>query len=208
MIITTVSDAIKEILLNTTLSLTPQEIKDVIKARYPQFHNTESHQRNVSKGHYNSLDHALLAQIYGVVRTKEDFFCDTSFKPMKISLTRAELAEELPTIEDFESTSGKVYIIKTGTHTKDGKEIIKIGHTTQEIQQRISQLYTTGVPFEFTIHAIHQIQNHIELEQALHKLLSKFRLNKSREFFTEDALPYVDKIIEIHRAIQNTTNLI
>lgn len=125
---------------------------------------------------------------------------------MKIFLTRAELAEELPTIEDFESTSGKVYIIKTGTHTKDRKEIIKIGHTTQEIQQRISQLYTTGVPFEFTIHAIHQIQNHIELEQALHKLLSKFRLNKSREFFTEDALPYVDKIIEIHRAIQNITN--
>jgi hypothetical protein len=205
MTIKTISDAIKEVLLSSASPLTPQEIRDTIKARHPQLYNTESHQRNVSKGHYNSLDHALLAQIYGMTRTNEDFFCDTSFKPMKISMSRAELAEELPTIEDFEGTSGKVYVLKTGTHTKDGKEIIKIGHTTQEVQQRISQLYTTGVPFEFTVHAIYQTQNHIELEQALHKLLLKFRLNKSREFFTEDALPYVDKIVEIHRTIQGTS---
>lgn len=205
MITTTLFEAVKEVLSQSEFSLTPQEIRKAIKAEYQQFYNTESHQRNVAKGHYQNIDHALLAQIYGLVRTKEEFFCDTSFKPMKISLARAELIEELPEVEDFESTAGKVYILKTGTHTKNGKEIIKIGHTTQEVSQRIAQLYTTGVPFEFTIHAIYQIQNHIELEQALHKLLVKFRLNKSREFFTEEALAFVDQIVEVHRAIQSTS---
>ncbi|MDF2077101.1 GIY-YIG nuclease family protein [Pseudomonas mendocina] len=204
MIITTLFDAVKNALSKSESSLTPQEIRERIKLEHPQFYNTESHQRNVTKGHYKNTDHALLAQIYGLVRTKDEFFCDTSFKPMKISISRAELVEDLPEIEDFENTAGKVYILKTGTHTKDGKEIIKIGHTTQEVTQRISQLYTTGVPFEFKIHAVYQVQNHIELEQALHKLLFKFRLNKSREFFTEEALEFIDQIVSIHRAIQNS----
>mgnify|MGYP003469738299 CR=1 FL=1 len=34
------------------------------------------------------------------------------------------------------------------------------------------------------------------------KLLSDFRINASREFFTNKCLPYVDKIIDIHELIQ------
>lgn len=200
--ISTLPEVIKDILSEANLALTPQEIREAIKLHYPQFYSTESHQRNVAKGNYTNLDHALLAQIYGAVRTNEDFFCDRSSKPMKISLSRTELMDDIPEVEDFESTSGKVYVLRTGTFTKNGKEIIKIGYTSQEVSQRISQLYTTGVPFEFIIHAVYQTSNHIELEQALHKLLANFRLNKSREFFTEEALAYIERIVEIHHAIQ------
>lgn len=45
------------------------------------------------------------------------------------------------------------------------------------------------------------MENYIELEQALHKLLDPFRLNASREFFTDDALPFVERVVEIHKAI-------
>ena len=102
----------------------------------------------------------------------------------------------------FETDEGFVYVLKTDTYTKDGKEIIKIGFTAQDINQRINQLYTTGVPFKFKVHAVYQTKNFIGLETALHKLLDPFKLNKSREFFIEDALAYIEKIVELHKTIQ------
>lgn len=41
------------------------------------------------------------------------------------------------------------------------------------------------------------------LEQALHKLLAPLRLNNAREFFSEDAVPFVKEVVEIHRRIQS-----
>jgi len=93
-------------------------------------------------------------------------------------------------------------VLRTDTFTKEGKEIVKIGFTAQDVKQRINQLYTTGVPFKFKIHATYQTKNFVGLEAALHKLLDPFKLNKSREFFVEDALEYIDKIVAVHKAIQ------
>jgi hypothetical protein len=42
----------------------------------------------------------------------------------------------------------------------------------------------------------------VELEEALHSLLAPFRLNKSREYFSEDALKFVDRIVQTHNEIQ------
>jgi len=79
-------DVVKDILAATSDPITPQEIRELIKKKYPQYHGTPSHINNVAKGHYKDLDHALLAQIYGLVRVKKSFFCDKTHKPMKISL--------------------------------------------------------------------------------------------------------------------------
>jgi hypothetical protein len=198
----TFTEAVKQILLSESSAMTPQEIKDKIKTEYPDFYGTESHKNNVEKGHYQNIDHALLAQIYSLVRMNDSFFCDKSTKPMKVSLVAIDIEETGPVIEDYESDEGIVYVLKTNTFTKDGKEIIKIGFTTQDIQKRISQLYTTGVPFEFQVHNSYKTRNFIELEQALHKLLDPYKINKSREFFTEDALPFIERIIEVHKTIQ------
>jgi hypothetical protein len=120
---------------------------------------------------------------------------------MKISLFNDQ-TEPIPSIEDFENEQGFVYVLRTDTYTKDGKEIVKIGFTAQDVNQRINQLYTTGVPFKFKLHVTYKTKNFIGLESALHKLLDPFKLNKSREFFVEDALEYIDKIVEVHKAIQ------
>lgn len=197
----TFTEAVKQILLSGAMPMTPQEIRDKIKTQYPEFYGTESHKRNVEKGHYQSIDHALLAQIYSLVRTNDSFFCDQTTKPMKVSLTN-DTEEIGPAIEDFESVEGVVYVLRTNTFTKDHKEIIKIGFTTQNVERRTSQLFTTGVPFEFQVHSSYKTKNFIELEQALHKLLDPFKINKSREFFTEDALPFIEKIVGIHKTIQ------
>jgi hypothetical protein len=196
----TFTETVKFILSSNPSPLSPQEIREIIKERYPDLYATDAHQRNVDKGHYKDLDHALLAQIYTLVRTNEAFDCDKNQKPMKITLVEAdEVSETL--IDDFESETGIVYVLKTDTFTKDGKEIIKIGFTTQPIAQRINQLYTTGVPFKFKVHAQIKTGNYVELEQAFHKLLAPFKLNKSREFFTQDALVFIPQIVEIHKKV-------
>ncbi len=194
------TDTVKEILLSESSAMTPQEIRDYIKSNHPEYFGTESHHRNVDKGNYQNLDHALLAQIYSLVRTNDAFFCDKNSKPMKVSLVE-EITEQVPVIEDYEQEEGIVYVLKTNTYTQDGKEILKIGFTTQDIQKRINQLYTTGVPFQFDVHSSYTTKNYVELEQAIHKLLSPFKLNKSREFFTEDAVPFIEKIVNIHKEI-------
>src|SRR4030042_6316909 len=80
------TDTITKILSSADRPITPQEIREVIKKDYPEFYGTQPHIRNVEKGHYKDVDHALLAQIYTVVRTNKHFFCDSNSKPMKISL--------------------------------------------------------------------------------------------------------------------------
>ena len=197
----TFADVVKQILVSHGAPMTPQDIKEKIIHEYPDYYGTESHKRNVERGHYQNVDHALLAQIYSVVKTNDSFFCDRTTRPLKVSIVDQE--EEIPEIEDYESDEGIVYVLKTNTFTKDGKEILKIGFTTQDIDKRISQLYTTGVPFEFQPIRIIKTKGFIELEQALHKLLSPYRINKSREFYTDDSMRHIEKIVEIHKVIQN-----
>jgi hypothetical protein len=200
------TETIKQIL--NIKPMTPQEIREEIKTKYPQYYGTESHNRNFEKGHYQSIDHAILAQIYSVVKTNDSFCIDKSTRPLTVSICESTFVtiDDDEVIEDYEKEEGTVYILKTNTFTKDGCEIIKIGFTTQGIESRITQLYTTGVPFKFTLHKSYEIKNYIELEKALHKLLEPFKLNNSREFFTDEALEYIDEIVNIHNRILKNKN--
>ena len=81
------SNVVKNILASVPDSMTPQEIRDQVKMKYPDFYGTPSHLKNVEKGYYKDIDHALLAQIYTLTGTSGIFQCDKSTKPMKISLS-------------------------------------------------------------------------------------------------------------------------
>lgn len=128
---------------------------------------------------------------------------------MKLSLSESD--ENLPeesidfvSVEEVEKDIGTIYILKTDTFTQTGKEIFKIGITSGDIEQRVAQLYTTGVPYRFQTYKTYQTPGFIELERALHSLLAKFRLNASREFFSEEAIPFVDRIVALHGEIKGT----
>ena len=138
-------DAVSEILRQAGGALTPQDIRDRLKLSHPEFYGTESQRANVAKRHFHDLDHALQAQVYGLVK-RDVFVVDRTTKPMKLALRdelESESEAEVVSVEDIESDVGFVYILSTGTFTKDGREIIKIGTTAGEIEQRIAQLYTT-----------------------------------------------------------------
>src|SRR3990172_7103868 len=86
-------DLLREMLRAHPEGMTPQQLRDMIKASYPDFYGTESHRRNVEKGHYKDLDHALLAQIYVASRSAGQIVVDRTQKPIRLTLTPGQSDE-------------------------------------------------------------------------------------------------------------------
>jgi len=93
------TDIINKIIFSDANPITPQEIREVIKKDYTEFYGTQSHIRNVEKGHYKDKDQALLAQIYSAIRNDKHFFCDRNSKPIKISLRTNKVIKTTNKIE-------------------------------------------------------------------------------------------------------------
>lgn len=204
------TDVIRAILRDHPAGLTPQEIREIVKADYPRCYGTESHHRNVLNGNYKDLEHALLARIYIACRSASDIFADKSQKPHRMSLetsaaptdVEAEDFIEGESLEKLANDVGTLYVLGTNLFTVEGAEIIKIGITTGTVDKRIAQLYTTGVPFRFRVISQFETSNYSKLEQALHCLFDRYRINKAREFFTAQCLEHIDDLIGIHEKIE------
>jgi hypothetical protein len=66
--------------------------------------------------------------------------------------------------------------------------MIKIGKTElQDVNLRLAQLYTTGVPFPFDLAYACKVPNATEVERALHKAFAPNRINPKREYFSIEA---------------------
>lgn len=62
--------------------------------------------------------------------------------------------------------------------------IVKIGKTTQsDVEQRMSQLYSTGVPLPFKCEYAVEVLDCHNVERALHIAFEPYRVNPRREFF-------------------------
>ena len=64
--------------------------------------------------------------------------------------------------------------------------IVKIGMTDRpDVERRMAELYTTGVPLPFDCVVAREIQDReaVEIERALHTAFGPNRINRSREFF-------------------------
>lgn len=204
------TDVVRAILREHPAGLTPQEIRAIVKAQYPAYYGTDSHVRNVESGNYNDLDHALLARIYIACRSASDISADKSQKPHRMSLgptsERPSLSEidflEGENLEKLAEDIGTLYVLGTNLFTAEGVEIIKIGITTGAVEKRIAQLYTTGVPFRFRVISQLETSSYSRLEQALHCMFDKYRINKAREFFTDHCLEHIPDLISIHQKIE------
>lgn len=66
--------------------------------------------------------------------------------------------------------------------------LVKIGKTNQlEVEERMKQLYGTGVPIPFDCAFACQVKDATEVEKALHFAFGETRINPNREFFKIDA---------------------
>lgn len=62
--------------------------------------------------------------------------------------------------------------------------LIKIGYTTRDdLNTRIKELYTTGVPLPFEIYYACLVDDAKKTEKILHQLFQENRINNNREFF-------------------------
>jgi len=114
----------KKILSSSSGPMTPQEIRDQVKMKHPDFYGTPSHHRNVEKGHYKDLDHALLAQIYSITGTSNIFQCDKSTKPMKISLSKLEKPSRRPMMNSERPSIHRASPIRGVNYDAKIKEIL------------------------------------------------------------------------------------
>lgn len=86
---------------------------------------------------------------------------------------------------------GYVYIA-TNPSFKD--DLVKIGKTSKNVEERIRALYTTALPHAFELYAWCRTEKYDLLEKQMHYVLEKEarnRINERREFFEvspEDAL--------------------
>ncbi|HBE8033170.1 TPA: DUF4041 domain-containing protein [Staphylococcus aureus] len=115
-----------------------------------------------------------------------------------------DLNSERENVEDRKDNaqSGFVYIISNiGSF---GENVYKIGVTRRlEPMDRINELSSASVPFEFDVHALIFSENAFELENKLHEYFKKYKVNKvngRKEFFKVNINEIKDKILSEHNS--------
>lgn len=74
---------------------------------------------------------------------------------------------------------GKIYIM-----TNDAMpSYIKIGRTTNTLEQRMKELDTTGIPLPFRCHYAVEVDDHEIKEKLIHDAFADHRVRQNREFF-------------------------
>ncbi|MDR1329417.1 MAG: GIY-YIG nuclease family protein [Oscillospiraceae bacterium] len=67
--------------------------------------------------------------------------------------------------------------------------VVKIGKTDkEEVQARVRELFTTGVPVPFDCVYASVVENNEDVEKLLHRKFSEARINPRREFFWLDSV--------------------
>lgn len=96
----------------------------------------------------------------------------------------------------MENNKGIVYVLSNPAMPG----LVKIGSTTHEsVTIRMSQLYTTGVPFPFDCEYAALVADVTRVEKAFHTAFGPDRLNPRREFFEIEASQAIAiiKLLEI-----------
>ncbi|MGE9292583.1 MAG: SUMF1/EgtB/PvdO family nonheme iron enzyme, partial [Puniceicoccales bacterium] len=87
---------------------------------------------------------------------------------------------------------GHIYILSNPAMTG----LLKIGVTERTVQERVTELNSTGVPLPFEIEAVFDSANPLEDELKVHQTLKSCRLNNNREFFSLDLKSAVHRITD------------
>ena len=98
------------------------------------------------------------------------------YSMFKSKPVKKDVASEKPK----KSKKGFVYVISNPCY-REG--IFKIGLTTNEVDIRKKQLFTTGVPTPFHTCMVIETEDCHELEKSLHDQFRSVRINDRREWF-------------------------
>ena len=76
-------------------------------------------------------------------------------------------------------SEGIVYILTNPAMPK----LVKIGRTSREMEARLGELYSTGVPLPFECAYAARVGDESIVEKAFHRAFGPYRINPKREFF-------------------------
>ena len=82
-------------------------------------------------------------------------------------------------------------------------DMVKIGKTNQDLQERLKQLYSTGVPLPFKCEFAAKVDDIDKWEKILHTCFAPDQVNRGREFFSID--PYRPIVILKEIALEDMT---
>ena len=104
---------------------------------------------------------------------------------------------------------GIVYVLTNPAMPK----MVKIGRTGNDIDTRLSQLYSTGVPLPFECAYAARVADMDAVEKAFHNAFGPYRVNPKREFFSiepEQAIGLLDlmKLEDMTPAVQEEASLV
>ena len=90
--------------------------------------------------------------------------------------------------------------------------LIKIGITQRDgVDERLQNLYTTGVPLPFECIWAGEVDNCKEVESIIHNAFSDFRINPKREFFKlkpERVIPLLKKLCIVEITTNKVENIL
>ena len=89
--------------------------------------------------------------------------------------------------------------------------LVKVGRTTlEEVDGRMKQLFSTGVPVPFDCAFACRVPNSAEVEKALHHAFGNVRVNTNREFFRieADRVIFILKLLHVEDATQEVESVI
>ena len=196
---------LKELNLTYTFQLKQQQEKEQQKAIKEQMIEEEKVRREIER-QKQKIDKDC-AQFNNEVKKLMTYMQKTSSdveKQLYIDKIK-ELEDKLRSLEDDKKNvlereanakAGFVYVISNiGSF---GEDIYKIGMTRRlEPMDRIKELGSASVPFEFDVHAMIFSENAPELENLLHKHFEKQsvnRINLRKEFF-HVSLDEIEKVV-------------
>ena len=85
-------------------------------------------------------------------------------------------------------------------------DLVKIGKTTRDVQLRLADLYTTGVPYPFECEYAAKVTDLDKTEKAFHIAFKDKRVNHKREFFKIDPIQAI-AVLEL-MAIEDMTPVV
>jgi hypothetical protein len=123
---------------------------------------------------------------------------------LQARLTEAEEKSRRAVSMAEQTKAGHVYVLSNvGTF---GEGVFKVGMTRRlDPMERVSELGSASVPFPFDVHAMISCDNAPSLEAALHRALSKRRINRARprkEFFRSSIDEIRQIVLENHGEVE------
>ncbi|WP_251942737.1 DUF4041 domain-containing protein [Staphylococcus sp. Marseille-Q5304] len=140
------------------------------------------------------------------LQAEKELFIE-KIKELEQSLQNLNTEKENISERQQKAQSGYVYIISNiGSF---GENIYKIGVTRRlDPMDRINELSSASVPFEFDVHALIFSENAFELEKNLHQHFKNYKVNKvngRKEFFKLNIEEIKNQVLKEHN---NTVNFI